>query len=228
VLLLGGHVPGYEHGQLPQQLERPLGREIDRLDGGVRPPPEVTPVPLVDTEQFGDHDEREGRTDVLDEVDLLLGVDRFEHPHGGAPDRLGHARQGPGGEPAVEGAPEGGVLRRVHVEDGAGPGRHGVAPQRVIDQGALPRAEALGVATQVPDVLVAGHRPVPGRVLEHGILGPERGQDLVIVVAQEEGGVTRVDLRGRHWAPSVSCGPGAVTRPVAAVAALLGGPTGQK
>ncbi len=101
-------------------------------------------------------------------------------------------REAPVDEPA-----EVGVLGRVHMQDrGSGHGRGGHS-ERVVDQRTAARAEALRVAAEVADVLVAGHRPEARRALVHRVLRAQPGQHLVVVRAGEEGRVARIDVRPR-------------------------------
>ena len=112
------------------------------------------------------------------------------------PDLVLHALDGARGELAVEDAPPGAVLRRVHVQDRPVDGP--ALAQRVVDERAPPRAERLRVAADLTDVVVAGHRLDPRRVLEHRRLGAQPGEHLVVVGPEEEPRRRRVDARGRR------------------------------
>ena len=110
-------------------------------------------------------------------------------------------------EPSVDQPTEGGVLGRVHVQDRATLHRRPARTERVIDQRTASGAEVTRVTAQVPDVLVAADGPESRRALVHRILGTELGQHVVVVVPEEEGGVTRVDLAPLvlEHGPSVLC-----------------------
>ena len=200
---LGPDVLDDESRQLTERGHGLVGRQVGRFDGGVRPTAKVLPIRLVDPEELRDHDERERRGESGDEVDLVPGLGGIEQRRRGLADRLGQARQGPGRETSVDQPAEGGVLRRIHVQDRAG--RHTVlaAPHRVIDERTLPRAEVTGVAAEIPDVLVAADRPETRCALVDGILVPQLRQHVVVVVPEEERPVPRVDSPQADLAPLV-------------------------
>ena len=94
-------------------------------------------------------------------------------------------------------------------------------PQRVVDQRAAARAEALRVAAEVADVLVAGQRPESRPALVHGVLRAQAGQHLVVVRAGEEGRVPRIDERRARLPAVVALGAGPVRRPLRRSGALV-------
>ena len=171
-----------------------IGRKVGRLDRRIGPPAEVIPVRLVDPEELRDHGQRKGGRQLGHEIDLLPGLDGVEQCRGAGADRLGKAGQSPRCEPSVDQPAKGGVLGRVHVQDGATLHRSLARAERVIDQRATPRAEVTGVTAQIPDVLVATDGPEAWRTLVHGVLGAQLRQHVEVVVPNEEGGVTGVDL----------------------------------
>ena len=136
-IALGPDVLDDEAGQLTECRHGLVGRQVGRLDGGVGPAAKILPVRLVDPEELRDHDEREGRRQLGDEIDLGPGLGGIEQRRRCLADRLGQARHGTGREPSVDQPAEGGVLGRIHVEDRTGGHRRRAPPHRVVDQGAL-------------------------------------------------------------------------------------------
>ncbi len=118
----------------------------------------------------------------------------------------------PRGEQAVDHRPVRGVNRRVEVQDGEGAQAPAVeGPQGIVDQHAPPGHEPLGVAADVPDLLVAGdgHHPVLRR--EDRCVAPQPGQDLVVVGSQVEPGDPECELRTVRAPPLP--GPARLPRP---------------
>ena len=87
---------------------------------------------------------------------------------------------------ACDEAPPPGVLGRVLVQDRAVD--LAALAERVVHQDAPARAEPLGVAADLADVVVAAEQPAAGLVAEHGGFGPQPSQDLEVVGSGEQAG----------------------------------------
>ena len=134
-------------GQEPQQLShaggRLVGGPVGRLDGGIRPLPQLRHVGPVDAEQFGDHGDGDGCGQTVDQVDGLAGR-RFVE--GDAHD-LSYAvlerRHRAGGEQPVDDRPVRSMEGWVDVKNGEGTEAATAAvTQRIVDEHTLARYEA--------------------------------------------------------------------------------------
>jgi hypothetical protein len=167
------------------------------VDHRVGPATELRPISHGDGQEVGDDGHRDRSGEAGDEVDLharrRLDGQGVEHLDGARPDAGGEALDRPGRESAVEQRPVLGVPRRVEVQQRPGVVVGPRPAERVVDQGAVARAEPVGAAADRPDVVVAGDEHVPVAEVVDRRLGPQPGEGVPVVGAQEEAGLGDVE-----------------------------------
>ncbi len=151
-----------------------LAGSVRRVDRRIGPAPELVAVGRVDAEQLGDDQHRKRCRDRFDEVDLGAGRHLVEHGARHGTDAIFERPDRTGREPARHQTAPGCVLGRVHVQDRAFD--HAAVAQRIVQQNAAARTEALGVAAHGAHVGVTRDRPRVRRVLAHGRVARATGR----------------------------------------------------